>query len=157
VMAVYLMQHGQAITEAENAARPLTEAGRAAVERVAARAKAADVRIDRCVHSGKLRAEQTAELLVGALGSERSIEPRDGLAPNDPVAPLADWLRAAPEGSSIALVGHLPLLDRLASSLITDDENTHVIQFRMGGLVKLVPKSEGPGLTVAWILAPEIA
>jgi len=157
VMAVYLMQHGEATTEAENAARPLTETGRAAVERVAARAKAADVRIDRCVHSGKLRAEQTAEVLVGAIGSERSIEPRDGLAPNDPVAPVADWLRDAAEGSSIAVVGHLPFLDRLASLLITDDENTHVIQFRMGGLVKLVPKSEGPGFTVAWLLAPEIA
>ena len=114
-MAVYLMQHGEATTETENAARPLTDTGRAAVERVAARAKAVDVRIDRCVHSGKLRAEQTAELLVGALGSDRSIEPRDGLAPNDPVAPVGDWLRAAPEGSSIPLVGHLPLLDRLAS------------------------------------------
>jgi phosphohistidine phosphatase len=78
------------------------------VERVAARAKAADVRIDRCVHSGKLRAEQTAEALVGAFGSEMSIEPRDGLAPNDPVAPVADWLRDAAEGYSIALVGHLP-------------------------------------------------
>ena len=156
-MAVYLMQHGEATTEAENAARPLTETGRAAVERVAARAKAADVRIDRCVHSGKLRAEQTAEVLVGAIGSERSIEPRDGLAPNDPVAPVADWLRAAAEGSSIAVVGHLPFLDRLASLLITDDENTQVIEFRMGGLVKLVPKSEGPGFTVAWLLAPEIA
>ena len=142
-MALYLMQHGQATTEAENAASPLTEAGRAAVERVAARAKAADVRIDRCVHSGRLRAEQTAEVLVGALGSE-SIEFRDGLAPNDPVAPVADWLRDAAESSSIALVGHLPFLDRLASLLITDDENTHVVEFRMGGLVKLVPKSEGP-------------
>jgi phosphohistidine phosphatase len=70
---------------------------------------------------------------------------------------VADWLRDAAQGSSIALVGHLPFLDRLASLLITDDENTHVIQFRMGGLVKLVPKSEGPGFTVAWILAPEIA
>ena len=135
-MAVYLMQHGEATTQAENAARPLTETGRAVVERVAARAKAADVRIDRCVHSGKLRAEQTAELLAGALGSERSI---------------------AAESGSIALIGHLPFLDKLASLLITDDENTHVIQFRMGGLVKLVPKSEGPGFTVAWILAPEIA
>ena len=57
VMALYLMQHGEATTEAENAGRPLTETGRAAVERVAARANAADVRIDRCVHSGKLRAE----------------------------------------------------------------------------------------------------
>ena len=91
------------------------------MERVAARANAADVRIDRCVHSGKLRAEQTAEVLVGAV------------------------------------VGHLPFLDRLASLLITDDENIHVVEFRMGGLVKLVPKSEGPGFTVAWILAPEIA
>ena len=156
-MALYLIQHGEAATEAENPSRPLTDTGRATVERVAARAKTADVRIDRCVHSGKLRAEQTAEVLVGALGSERNIEPRDGLAPNDPTAPVADWLRDAAEGSSIALVGHLPFLDRLASLLITDDENTHVIQFRMGGLVKLVPKSEGPGLTVAWILAPEIA
>jgi phosphohistidine phosphatase len=156
-MAVYLMQHGEATTEAENPARPLTDTGRAAVERVAARAKAAGVRIDRCVHSGKLRAEQTAELLVRALGSEGSIEPRDGLAPNDPVAPVADWLRAAAEGSSIAVVGHLPFLDRLASLLITDDENIQVIQFRMGGLVKLVPKSEGPGFTVAWLLTLEIA
>jgi phosphohistidine phosphatase len=78
VMAVYLMQHGEATTEAENPARPLTDTGRAAVERVAARAKAADVRIDRCVHSGKLRAEQTAELLVGVLGSDKSIEPATG-------------------------------------------------------------------------------
>jgi hypothetical protein len=51
----------------------------------------------------------------------------------------------------------LPFLDRLASLLITDDENTHVIQFRMGALVKLVPKSEGPEFTVAWLLPPEIA
>jgi len=77
-MAVYLMQHGEATTEAENAARPLTETGRAVVERVAARANAADVRIDRCVHSGKLRAEQTADVLLGALESERIIEPVTG-------------------------------------------------------------------------------
>jgi phosphohistidine phosphatase len=109
------------------------------------------------VHSGKLRAEQTAELLAGALGRARSIEPRDGLAPNDPVAPVADWLRDAAESTSSALVGHLPFLDRLASSLITADENTHVIQFRMGALVKLVPKSEDAGFTVAWLLPPEIA
>jgi hypothetical protein len=32
---------------------------------------------------------------------------------------VADWLRDAAEGSSIALVGHLPFLDRLASLLIT--------------------------------------
>src|SRR5207244_10389301 len=121
VMALYLMQHGEATTETEDPARPLTETGRAVVERAAARANAADVRIDRCVHSGKLRAEQTAEVLVGALGSDRSIEPRDGLAPNDPVAPVADWLRDAADSSSIALVGHLPFLGRLVSLPDTED------------------------------------
>jgi phosphohistidine phosphatase len=59
-MDLYLMQHGQATTETEDPERPLTDAGRAAVQRVAKRARAADVRISGCLHSGKLRAEQTA-------------------------------------------------------------------------------------------------
>jgi phosphohistidine phosphatase SixA len=63
-MDLYLMQHGQARTETEDPERPLTDAGRAAVQRVAKRARAAGVRISGCLHSGKLRAEQTAQLLV---------------------------------------------------------------------------------------------
>jgi broad specificity phosphatase PhoE len=34
-MDLYLMQHGQATTETEDPERPLTDAGRAAVQRVA--------------------------------------------------------------------------------------------------------------------------
>jgi phosphohistidine phosphatase len=67
-MDLYLMQHGQATTETEDPERPLTDAGRAAVQRVAKRARAADVRISGCLHSGKLRAEQTARLLVREVG-----------------------------------------------------------------------------------------
>jgi len=51
-MDLYLMQHGQATTETEDPERPLTDAGRAAVQRVAKRARAADVRISSCLHSG---------------------------------------------------------------------------------------------------------
>ena len=93
-MDLYLMQHGQATTETEDPERPLTDAGRAAVQRVAKRARAAGVRISGCVHSGKLRAEQTAQLLVREIGVEPSVEARPGLAPNDPVVPVAQWLRA---------------------------------------------------------------
>ena len=71
-MDLYLMQHGQATTETEDPERPLTDAGRAAVQRVAKRARAADVRISGCLHSGKLRAEQTAQQLAGyRRGAER--------------------------------------------------------------------------------------
>jgi len=156
-MDLYLMQHGAAMAETDDPARPLTEEGRAAVARVAARAQTAGVRVDYCVHSGKLRAEQTAQLLARALGADGRLQAQTGLAPNDPVAPVAAWLHGSAEAQSIALVGHLPFLDRLASLLIAEDENAHVIRFQMGGLVKLVPKQERAGFAVAWALPPEIA
>jgi len=57
------------------------------VERAAFRAPRAGVLLDRCFHSGKLRAAQSAELLAAAVGG--IVEQRDGLAPNDPLVPIA--------------------------------------------------------------------
>ena len=151
------MQHGEAMTETDDPARPLSGAGRAAVGRVAARVQAAGVLVDLCVHSGKRRAEQTAHLLANAVGADGHVEAREGLAPNDPVAPVAQWLRGLAEDQAIALVGHLPFLERLASLLVADDERVEVIHFQMGGLVKLESKQERAGFAVAWALAPEIA
>ena len=155
-MDLYLMQHGEATTEAENPERPLTEAGRATVHRVSARARAAGVQVEACVHSGKLRAEETARLLVSALGGAADVVARAGLGPKDDVAPTAQWLRTT-EYDALAVVGHLPFLDRLASLLIAGDEEAQVVRFRMGGLVKLEPKDEGEGFAVAWVLPPELA
>jgi phosphohistidine phosphatase len=156
-MDLYLMQHGEATTGAENPERPLTDAGRAAVRRVAARARAAGVQASHCVHSGKLRAEQTARLLASEIGAEASVEARPGLAPNDPVTPAAEWLREVTEDQALALVGHLPFLDRLASLLVAGDEEVQVVRFRMGGLVKLEPKSDRDGFSVAWASPPDLA
>ena len=156
-MDLYLMQHGQATTETEDPERPLTDAGRAAVQRVAKRARAADVRISACLHSGKLRAEQTAQLLVREIGVEPSAEARPGLAPNDPVVPVAQRLRAETEHQSLALVGHMPFLGRLASLLVVGDEQAQVVGFQMGGLVKLEPKVDRDGFSVAWALPPDLA
>ena len=156
-MDLYLMQHGQATTETEDPERPLTDAGRAAVQRVAKRARAADIRISGCLHSGKLRAEQTAQLLVREIGVEPSVEARPGLAPNDPVVPVAQWLRAETEHQSLALVGHMPFLGRLASLLVVGDEQAQVVGFQMGGLVKLEPKVDRDGFSVAWALPPDLA
>lgn len=84
-MDVYLMQHGVAATEEVDPARPLTDAGRMAVEEVAARARSLGVRAGVCVHSGKLRARQTAAILAAALGA--ALEERPDLGPSDPVGP----------------------------------------------------------------------
>src|ERR1700716_1202567 len=140
-MDLYLMQHGQATTETEDPERPLTDAGRAAVQRVAERARAADVRISGCLHSGKLRAEQTAQLLVTEIGEEPSVEARPGLAPNDPVVSVTQWLREETEHQL----------------LVVGDEQAQVVGFQMGGLVKLEPKVDRDGFSVAWALPPDLA
>ncbi len=155
-MDLYLMQHGEATTEAENPDRPLTDAGRAAVQRVAARARTSRVQVSHCVHSGKLRAEQTAQLLAIGLGAEIVVEARAGLAPNDPVAPVAEWIRSLTGHDALVLVGHLPFLDKLASLLVAGKEEAQVLRFQMGGLVKLEPEDDD-GFSVAWALTPELA
>ena len=155
-MDLYLMQTVRRRPKRRDPERPLTDAGRAAVQRVAQRARAAHVRISGCLHSGKLRAEQTAQLLAREIGVEPSVEARPGLAPNDPVLPVAQWLRAQTEHQSLALVGHMPFLGRLASLLVVGDEQAQVVGFQMGGLVKLEPKVDRDGFSVAWALPPDL-
>src|SRR2546428_4370090 len=65
-MDCYLVQHGEAKPEREDPARPLTDRGRREVERVAEGAQRSGVEIAEVVHSGELRAQQTAELAAGA-------------------------------------------------------------------------------------------
>jgi phosphohistidine phosphatase len=152
---IYLVQHGLAAAAADDPARPLTPAGRDEVARVARRAGASGVRLDSCVHSGKLRARQTAELLAAEVGPG-TVQTRDGLAPDDPVAAAAAWLRSLGDGE-VAVVGHLPHLDRLASLLVAGDPAAQVVRFRNAGLVALVPKRDADGFRVAWVIVPETA
>jgi phosphohistidine phosphatase len=60
------------------------------------------------------------------------------------------------EHQVLALVGHLPFLDRLASLLVADNEEAQVVNFRMGGLVKLEPKEDRDGFAVAWAIPPDL-
>lgn len=156
-MELYLMRHGEATAEEVDPRRPLTEAGRAAVERVTRRAAGCGLRLDLVQHSGILRAEQTAEILAGLLMSGARAEPRQGLGPLDPVEPVARWLLdGAPEGQRVALVGHLPFLDRLVARLVAEDEAAQVVVLGAGTLVKLVPKRQRAGFAVEWLLDPQV-
>jgi phosphohistidine phosphatase len=58
---------------------------------------------------------------------------------------------------ALALVGHLPFLDRLASLLVAGDEDAQVVRFRMGGLVELEPKQDRDGFAIAWAMLPDLA
>jgi phosphohistidine phosphatase len=154
-MDLYLMQHGEAVAAEVDPDRPLAPGGSAHVAAVAAHAAACGVRVDRVVHSGKTRAAQTAGILAGALGCS-DVVAVDGLKPNDDVASAVRRLVDPSAPGSLAVVGHLPFLDRLASLLVTGDPAAHVVAFRNAGLVRLVPDESGAGFAVAWALTPEL-
>jgi phosphohistidine phosphatase len=132
MMRVYLVQHGEAEEKTVNPERPLTVKGRADVTLVATFLKKAAIRPEMVLHSGKQRAQETAELFAGILGCG-SVEPRDGLAPMDPVLPVDYYLQGV--GQSVMLVGHLPFMDKLASFLLADDnEDSGTVAFQMGAV-----------------------
>jgi len=147
------MQHGEAKTEDEDPTRPLTDDGRAEVERVARLASRLRLGIVAVAHSGKTRARETAEIVVAALQPAPALRELAGLGPNDDPAAVARAVE--PAGETWLLVGHLPHLCRLASLLLVGDPDRTVIAFRMGGLVALA--REGTRWHLRWILTPEIA
>jgi phosphohistidine phosphatase len=151
-MKLFLMQHGEARPEAEDPARPLTNRGRAEVERVARAAARLDLGIVEVLHSGKLRARQTAEIVGSRLEPRPAIAEMSGLGPNDDPRIAAEAV-TAPPGPRL-LVGHLPHLGRLASQLVLGDREKGIVAFRMGGLVCLSRGEDGWRL--AWALTPEL-
>jgi len=151
-MKLYLVQHGEAKSEAEDPERSLTNQGRTEVEQVAQAANRMRLRPSKVYHSGKLRAMQTAEILANSLGSP--LEAAPGLNPNDDVRDWADRVSRVKE--DLLIVGHLPFLEKLASLFITGDESVRPVHFRYGAIVCLERKESG-GWGVGWILTPEMA
>ena len=156
-MQLFLMRHGEAKESAQDPARPLTDAGRAAVEEVTRDARARGMRVDHIYHSGVLRAQQTAELLAATLGVVGAVEMRPGLQPDDNPEPVARWLsgqaQTDPEGV-ILLVGHLPFVERLTARLTTGRDRQPGVRFPPAGLVKLVPDEKSRHFTLEWMLEP---
>ncbi len=152
-MLLYLVQHGRPVPKEQDPERPLSETGRREVEQVAAFLGGAGVRVPRVEHSGKTRARQTAEILAAALNPGGPVEEREGLAPmDDPVAAASS---VGEHGQDRMLVGHLPHLDRLASLLVTGDQETGVAEFRQGSVVCLA-RGESGAWSIAWMVVPDL-
>ncbi len=152
-MALYLVQHGRSLPEDVDPRRGLSPEGRVEVEAMAARAAAAGIRVARIEHSGKWRAQQTAELLGAALGPAEGIHERAGLAPKDDVEVVAAKLRAA---DGRMLVGHLPFMERLTGWLVAGDAGCRVLAFQNAGIVALDQAPDTGAWFIRWTLLPRV-
>jgi phosphohistidine phosphatase len=148
---LYLVQHGEAESEENDPARPLTDRGASDVRRVVRQATGAgSITVERIVHSGKTRAQQTAAAWGEVLGVP--VDEADGLAPRDDPAIWAT--RVTAQAGDLMLVGHLPHLAKLAGLLLAGDPDRPVIAFRQGGLVSL---EDGPAGWSVWLILPPAA
>jgi phosphohistidine phosphatase len=150
-MRLYLVQHGEAVPEDVDPARPLSETGRADVAKVARFLAAGGLRVDQVLHSGKLRAEQTAALLAAALAPGRTPLARPGLNPKDPTDEVAKAVTASDQDAM--LVGHLPFMARLASRLLAGRDEADLIAFQPGTIVCL-ERDQRQRWTIAWMVRP---
>ena len=151
-MRLYLVQHGAAKTEAEDPLRGLTDEGRQTVERIAQFLAPLQLALDRIEHSEKLRARQTAEILATRLRPPEGTKQVAGMAPNDDVQLTVSRLER--ESRDLMLVGHLPHLSRLVARLLGLEADRTVVQFQMGGVVR-IDRAESGGWVVRWAVMPE--
>lgn len=153
-MEVYLIQHAESKSKEEDPERPLTDEGLRNIKGVASYSRAhLNINVRQILHSGKLRAKQTAEVLAEHLNPPEGIKATDEL---DPMADPVIWAKRIAEiKNNIMLVGHLPHLGRLAGLLLCGDEDMDVIAFQNACVVNLTRYAES-NWKLVWVIAPSI-
>ena len=146
---VYFMQHGLAVDKADDPERPLSDAGIEQTEKIADTLRASGTVITSVFHSGKLRAAQTADIMAAAMGLD-AVTMIEGLSPNDEVSLLSQSLDA----NDALYVGHLPHLERLASYLVSGNEDATIVKFQNSGVLCL--EKEHSHYHVRWLFTPEL-
>ncbi len=156
-MALFLVQHGISVPRDVDPEKGLSELGVEETKRIAPVAKGYGIPVATIVHSGKKRAEQTAQIYHKALGLKNPMEAISGINPLDDVRifaagidPKANWM----------VVGHMPFMEKLVSYLTTGSEETRVYQFQNSGIVCLDARqgeNQEPDWFIKWTLNPNIA
>ncbi len=116
-MYLYVLQHGEAVTEEIQPERPLSEQGIRDIRILALHMQNMGVQLGNIFHSGKLRAQQSAELIAETISPEIQPVQTAGLNPNDDPMEIVEDIEQMDE--NILLVSHMPFVSRLCSTLLT--------------------------------------
>jgi phosphohistidine phosphatase len=163
-MLLHLVRHAHAVTEEEDATRPLSTRGRAEVARLAAFfAGNGAFRPAQIWHSPLLRSRQTADDLIRRLGLDVVLLETPGLLPEDDPLALAERLESYPRDcADLALVGHEPHLGLLASLLVRGKPRAGLFALSKAAALTLESVEsthKRSGLRrwrVRWLVAPEL-
>lgn len=155
---LYLIRHAHAGDAATDAERPLSAEGRRQVGRLAEMLRAGGGFHPREIwHSPLLRAQQTAEVLAGALGLRVPVREAPDLRPDDSPARVA--ARLDPFAQPLAIVGHNPHLAGLGSLLVAGSVHPEIFIMRKASILALEPArgTRAGGWAVSWHLASDLS
>ena len=160
-MDLYLVRH--AIAEPydstrwpDDSERPLTPAGIERFRGVARGLRRLGIEVDAVLASPCVRAWHTAELLTKEAAWPAPDECHT-LEPSTPRSECLDALRDR-QGSTLALVGHQPLLSELASLLLAGDGRSMRLELKKGGSMCLRCEGgpEAGSAALRWSASPKI-
>jgi phosphohistidine phosphatase len=166
-MYLTLLRHGTALDLPElpagpdgrlpiDAERPLTERGRRRLKKAARGLRRLSIRPDRILHSGLVRARETAEIVAAGLEVELPsfVEVAALLPDADPAELFALLPTLACE--DVLCVGHAPHLDRVLAAVCGADGRT-VSALGKAGAVRLeLPEPGAPMGHLVWLLPPKV-
>jgi len=152
-MKLYLVRHGDYTVDTMRRLDVLNEKGTKEIIRVANFLSHLNLHVSNILHSGKFRAQQTAELLANGIVCNQPIQSRQGLDPNDDVTAVANEI--AHWSDDVLLVGHLPFMSKLVSKLLTGNENKDILAFKTGTFVCLEQIDRARWM-VNWMLVPDL-
>ena len=139
-MKLYLVRHGEYVHPSIDSSCPLSNDGIANIRMLAEFLSEKDISPQQIVHSGKTRAQQSADILADHGGFAATPELLEGLKPNDPVGAIALFLMA--QQSDTMIVGHLPFLSLLTSLLLHGAEDAQGLPFAEGTCVSLTRRND---------------
>jgi len=124
---LWLVRHGEAVSERVDPARPLTPEGARAVTVVAEKLAGAMGTLDLVAASGKRRAVQTAAILAEAAGYPAGkISETVALSPMAAPEAFLAFLAQVPEAERVLCVGHLPSIGAFASYFLSHGDHVQL-------------------------------
>ena len=152
-MKLYLMRHGDAVSEHSDPNRPLSPRGKTEVQKVAQFLKAANIKVNELYFSTKLRALETAQSVQATVNPKAKMVKKDFLSPDDPIGKIVAELSHRKD--DLMIIGHLPQLPRLISHLVLGDENRFVLSLDTSTVAAMYRDSQGHW-QIVWVVGPSL-
>jgi len=157
-MKLYLIRHGKAKSELQDAEMPLSDEGFADIHRLASFLNNNfNLEPLRIFHSGFTRTRQTAEVIADILNSPFEPIAAEGLTPE---AETCIWKKRLSEtgNDNILLVSHMPYLEKLCAELLRTGEGLRPLSFTPGAMACLIRHSSeyNEQWELQWFLNPKV-